>query len=606
MKTLSKRGSTLFILFFASYLLSAQCSDVYIYRVNNSVLQSEKPVYIFNDGQQVAVANLGSRFKTSICTPSEYEFVVKTDPNKMSIIKKTIQVEDGKEYFLKVSCTSVGELVTIAQRPNTEGRREVNKSSKFRGPIQTFNVGQSAVVDNTPITGNYQTPSSNQVFQKSHTIHGFKFDVVNVIKAGDMLRMEYKITNMTGNDRRLYASNRECAFYDDKGNFYTPRTICIMTNCREDRKILSSESQRYINGQIYIPNSAYSVIPYGIPVTGSVEFRGLKNQATKFVRGGINIRSEDKSNQNDFVEFKLEYNNIFFPTGIDPNNPNNRQLGLVEIEAQDGQRVPEGAKVNFKFKNKSQQEALLSIKSAIAYDEQGSPSELKGLAFGNTNIDRNRYRRSYTVPPSSDTSFDILFAPLSSSTKKFSRIKVHFEGYELQWDNISLSGQSWSSSNPTPTSASNTSNSISANNTNDSFISKNGNYINYRDFSTGIKNNVRVTGKKIILEQINFNTGSAEILDNSIPQLSEVASLMLSNSYLKMEFSGHTDNVGDDTNNMLLSQQRADAIRYYLIQQGIDPSRIISVGKGENEPLESNQTETGRRKNRRVEIKVLE
>jgi outer membrane protein OmpA-like peptidoglycan-associated protein len=82
--------------------------------------------------------------------------------------------------------------------------------------------------------------------------------------------------------------------------------------------------------------------------------------------------------------------------------------------------------------------------------------------------------------------------------------------------------------------------------------------------------------------------------------------LLKLNSSLKVEVSGHTDNVGDDLSNMLLSQKRADAIKYYLIKKSIQPNKIISTGKGEKEPIRENTTGVGRQENRRVEIMVVE
>ena len=81
---------------------------------------------------------------------------------------------------------------------------------------------------------------------------------------------------------------------------------------------------------------------------------------------------------------------------------------------------------------------------------------------------------------------------------------------------------------------------------------------------------------------------------------------MQTNNSLNVEVSGHTDNVGDNVQNMVLSQKRADAIKYYLMGKSIAPIRISSVGKGDNAPIQNNLTETQRKENRRVEIEVVE
>ena len=69
-----------------------------------------------------------------------------------------------------------------------------------------------------------------------------------------------------------------------------------------------------------------------------------------------------------------------------------------------------------------------------------------------------------------------------------------------------------------------------------------------------------------------------------------------------MIIEGHTDNVGSEDFNLGLSQRRADAVRSYLLQQGVDASRIEASGMGEGVPVASNGTATGRQQNRRVEI----
>ena len=69
-----------------------------------------------------------------------------------------------------------------------------------------------------------------------------------------------------------------------------------------------------------------------------------------------------------------------------------------------------------------------------------------------------------------------------------------------------------------------------------------------------------------------------------------------------IKISGHTDNVGNDNSNMQLSKERSEAVKNYLIQKGVDESRIIALWFGESQPIESNDTNEGRQKNRRVEI----
>ena len=75
---------------------------------------------------------------------------------------------------------------------------------------------------------------------------------------------------------------------------------------------------------------------------------------------------------------------------------------------------------------------------------------------------------------------------------------------------------------------------------------------------------------------------------------------------MEIEISGHTDSKGSDDYNLQLSQGRADAVRQYLVDNGISEDRIISKGYGETVPLADNDTEEGRQTNRRVQFTVLE
>jgi len=107
------------------------------------------------------------------------------------------------------------------------------------------------------------------------------------------------------------------------------------------------------------------------------------------------------------------------------------------------------------------------------------------------------------------------------------------------------------------------------------------------------------------LDGVNFNTGSSVILAESFPRLDAVVEYMEHKKSSRIEISGHTDNVGNAAKNKALSQKRAQACRTYFIEHGIDGSRIEAVGYGDQNPAASNNTEAGRRENRRIEAKEL-
>ena len=80
----------------------------------------------------------------------------------------------------------------------------------------------------------------------------------------------------------------------------------------------------------------------------------------------------------------------------------------------------------------------------------------------------------------------------------------------------------------------------------------------------------------------------------------------IKNNNLKVELSGHTDNQGTLEMNQKLSEDRAESVRTFLLGQGCYPEQLISIGYGYSRPIDTNNTEEGRAKNRRVEFKVLE
>ncbi len=110
------------------------------------------------------------------------------------------------------------------------------------------------------------------------------------------------------------------------------------------------------------------------------------------------------------------------------------------------------------------------------------------------------------------------------------------------------------------------------------------------------------TDKPIILEGISFETDKAEIKTQSEEILNKTLLALKKDPTLKIEIRGYTDNVGNSSYNKKLSQQRADAVRIYLVKKGIDALRIKATGYGEKNPIASNNTIDGRNKNRRIEI----
>jgi outer membrane protein OmpA-like peptidoglycan-associated protein len=120
--------------------------------------------------------------------------------------------------------------------------------------------------------------------------------------------------------------------------------------------------------------------------------------------------------------------------------------------------------------------------------------------------------------------------------------------------------------------------------------------------AAAFSNDITTTGHAAVYG-IYFDTGKSEIKPESEPALAEVAKLLQGNAGLKVHVVGHTDNVGDFAFNMKLSQARADAVVQALtVKYGIAAARMKSSGVASLAPVESNDTEGGRAKNRRVEL----
>jgi outer membrane protein OmpA-like peptidoglycan-associated protein len=112
-------------------------------------------------------------------------------------------------------------------------------------------------------------------------------------------------------------------------------------------------------------------------------------------------------------------------------------------------------------------------------------------------------------------------------------------------------------------------------------------------------------GERTVMQNIFFESGKFELLPASIPELKKVIQFLNQNGDAKIEISGHTDDIGNEADNLKLSNQRANAVAEYLIKNGIEKNRIIAKGMGKSKPLVPNINEENRAQNRRIEFSVL-
>ncbi|MEO6454508.1 MAG: OmpA family protein [Ginsengibacter sp.] len=117
--------------------------------------------------------------------------------------------------------------------------------------------------------------------------------------------------------------------------------------------------------------------------------------------------------------------------------------------------------------------------------------------------------------------------------------------------------------------------------------------------------------KQEIIEKVNvaaknifFATGSAKLLAKSYASLDNVVKILTDNPTYKVDVDGHTDSTGSAERNHVLSHDRANSVKAYLVSKGVDESRITTQGFGPDKPIAPNKTAAGRSKNRRVEMKL--
>jgi outer membrane protein OmpA-like peptidoglycan-associated protein len=111
-------------------------------------------------------------------------------------------------------------------------------------------------------------------------------------------------------------------------------------------------------------------------------------------------------------------------------------------------------------------------------------------------------------------------------------------------------------------------------------------------------------GLVVNMADVLFDFGKYNLKPDAQIKLAKLAGIIQAHPGLHLAIEGHTDNIGSDEANMKLSQQRADAVRDFLIQQGLAPSTVSALGLGKADPVADNSTSEGRQKNRRVEIIV--
>jgi len=124
-------------------------------------------------------------------------------------------------------------------------------------------------------------------------------------------------------------------------------------------------------------------------------------------------------------------------------------------------------------------------------------------------------------------------------------------------------------------------------------------------FTSTVKIQLDEEEKTYTLDNVFFDTGKSTLRPESFPALKELLEVMKGKTTLVIEIAGHTDNVGSPEANMKLSQGRAEAVRAYLLKNGIAPGRVTAKGYGDTEPVADNNSDEGKQKNRRTEVRIM-
>ncbi len=590
----------LLVIFIFSFIaeISAECATIYFYRKNT--VQSDRTLYFFNGSEKLGTVDLGDRYKATVCADGNYSFVVKLEETGMSIHKKTINVQAGKEYYVKISCVIGADLPSIALMDTGKGRKDWNKGSKFLGQIKQLQVGNSNgyVGGVTRGRGGHITPSSKD-FKRTQIVNNFKFEIVNIARVGITAQISFKITNLENDDRQLKFGSPCISFYDDLGSIVSAKDACIAGRCQGETSYsfdgdVNKIKRAYKNRNV---STIEKLMPSKIPLKASISFNTLHKRTTKFIRGSIWAQCCGQSSEGPI--FEIPFYNIVFPKVVDINNPNKRNLGTGSMELVNIKRDGSKTVAHFKFQNLSDANQELLLKEVTTYDDQGNQHEADKISFVSKYDKQDKYRWKYTVNSGGQIDFYVFLSSIKSNVKNLPRFTINLGQYKLDWENIAIEGDRVSI-NRTPT-------ETNRNQTGNNFTQTSGTarYIKFNNLASNLSNYESSVGSKVILDNIYFNSGEDKLLPNSYPQLDKLTTILKSNRIIKLSISGHTDDVGDDTSNLILSQKRADAVKYYLMGKGIDISRMSSVGQGENNPLDSNSTQQGKQKNRRVEIELV-
>ena len=372
------------ILISISHIVSGQCAEIYFYRMN-SLLDSGEPYLLIQDGVQIATVRMGDRYKATVCSPGDYELIIKENWEILVQAKENIHVQAGGEYYVKI--TSVIGVPSMTQVDAGKGKSDLSKGGKYKGamqPIQLQNAPVTASSSSGPTGTNGTSSPQAGTFQKTQTVQNFKFDIVNMVRAGDMLELDYKITNLQSDDRTLWMAGINMHFFDDLGNLYFANEYCILNNC-DDQYYATSIPTENTQGKYASSNTIHSSLPSQIPINAKIIFRGIKKDATKFLRGEMFFRVGPWSGYGEKTDFQIIYYDLPLTNDAASSNPNEKVVGnqsyqLLGVQNNDNYQV-----IKFNFTNNASEVYSYRITGITIYDNIGNAYNSACITFGQSN-----------------------------------------------------------------------------------------------------------------------------------------------------------------------------------------------------------------------------
>ena len=205
---------------------------------------------------------------------------------------------------------------------------------------------------------------------------------------------------------------------------------------------------------------------------------------------------------------------------------------------------------------------LVTMKGRIVDQETEEPLKARVILTDNQ---KNKDITSFTTDP--DSGRYVVTLPLGGNYG----ISVMAEGYLFHSENIDLTNED----------------------------------MEYKEIRNDIALNKIEAGNRIVLRNIFFDSDKATLRESSRSELNRLYDIMKENQNIRVEISGHTDNVGSASYNNELSRERAKSVVDYLIKKGIDKDRLEYKGYGFRKPIADNDTEEGRQQNRRTEFEII-